>query len=173
MSVRADGTDPRSLTASTGGNRSPDVSPDGRRLAFISTRDGNPEIYEMDAEGGEARRHHQDIGERESSPRWLPNGDLIYVVDKGGGARADAAPAGATGPHPGAARSTSRSWRSTSRRTASESPTWPARSPRPGKGKSQLTLRIQPLAAGSTPTLVPAPARRAGAEPVVLTAAVR
>ena len=56
VSMPADGGDARPLTASTGGNRSPDVSPDGRRVAFVSTRDGNPEIYETDIDGGEARR---------------------------------------------------------------------------------------------------------------------
>jgi uncharacterized protein YjdB len=87
MSVKADGTDPRPLTASTtGGNTAPDVSPDGRRVAFVSTRDGNPEIYEVDLEGGEARRLTK-TGDREGNPRFLPSGDLLYVLDKGSKAR--------------------------------------------------------------------------------------
>lgn len=152
MSVRADGTDPRSLTASTGGNRSPDVSADGRRLAFISTRDGNPEVYVMDAEGGEARRITK-TSERENSPRWLPNGDLIYAVDKGGGARVMRLLAGATGPtqvlqidQPVVALDVSPN----GERIAYVA----GKVAEPGKGKSQLTLRIQTLVAGSRPTLV-------------------
>ena len=42
-----------------------------------------------------------------------------------------------------------------------------------GKGKSQLTLRIQPLGAGSDPAAGPAPTGRAGGEPFVLSAARR
>jgi Tol biopolymer transport system component len=36
VSVRADGTDPRPLTSSVGGNRAPDVSPDGERIAYVA-----------------------------------------------------------------------------------------------------------------------------------------
>ena len=53
--------DARPLTVSTGGNRAPDVSPDGRRVAFVSTRDGNPEIYEAGIDGGDAAAAHQDL----------------------------------------------------------------------------------------------------------------
>jgi hypothetical protein len=153
MSVRPDGTDARPLTASTGGNRSPDVSADGRRVVFVSTRDGNPEIYEMQTEGGEARRITK-TSEREGSPRWLPNGDLIYVVEKGGGARIMRLAAGATTAapllqvdQPVTALDVSRD----GQRIAFVA----GKLAEPGKGKSQqLTLRLQPLAAGSTPTLV-------------------
>ncbi len=152
VSVRADGQDPRVLTASTGGNRSPDVSPDGRRIAFVSARDGNSEIYEMDAEGGEAQRLTK-TSERESSPRWLPNGDLIYVMEKGSGARLMRRAAGAASAaqllqidQPVVALDVSRDGERIAYVAGKLSEA--------GKGKSQLTLRIQPLAAGSTPTLV-------------------
>jgi uncharacterized protein YjdB len=152
MSVRPDGTDARPLTASAGSNRSPAVSADGRRLAFISTRDGNPEIYETPTEGGEARRITK-TSEREANPRWLPNGDLIYVVEKGGGARIMRLAAGATTAvqvlqvdQPVIALDVSRD----GARIAYVA----GRLSAAGKGKSQLTLRIQPLAAGSTPVLV-------------------
>jgi uncharacterized protein YjdB len=152
VSVRADGTDPRPLTASTGGNSSPDVSADGRRIAFVSTRDGNPEIYEMGVEGGEARRITK-TSDRESSPRWLPNGDLIYLVEKGGGARLMRVAAGTTTPmqllridQPVVALDVS----SDGERIAYVA----GKLSEVAKGKSPLTLRIQPLAAGGTPTLV-------------------
>ena len=152
VSVRADGTDPRPLTASTGGNRSPDVSADGRRLAFVSIRDGNPEIYEMSIEGGEARRITK-TSDKENSPRWLPNGDLIYVVEKGGGARIMRVAAGTTTPaqllqidQPVIALDVS---------TDGERIAYVAgKLSEAGKGKSPLTLRLQPLAAGGTPTVV-------------------
>ena len=93
VSVRADGTEPRVITSSPGGNRSADVSPDGRRVAFVSLRDGNPEIYETDIGGGDARRITK-TSDKEASPRYLPNGDLIFIVDKGNKARVMRLPAG-------------------------------------------------------------------------------
>jgi TolB protein len=154
VSVRPDGTDPRPLTASAGGNRAPDVSPDGRRVVFVSTRDGNPELYEVDLAGGEARRLTK-TGDREGSPRFLPNGDLVYVLDKGGKARLMRLAAGST---------------------AAPLPVLEIDQPvigldvspdgqrvayvagklgEAGKGKSRLSLRIQALAPQSTPVLVP------------------
>ena len=85
-SVLADGTDARLLTNSPGGNHSPAVSPDGRTIAFVSAREGNQEIYLMDIAGGEARRlTRSDF--RESSPRFLPGGDLVFVSERGGRSR--------------------------------------------------------------------------------------
>lgn len=37
-------------------NYFPSLSPDGRKIAFTSNRDGNPEIYVMNADGGHLRR---------------------------------------------------------------------------------------------------------------------
>jgi TolB protein len=81
--LRPDGNPPRALTTGAGGNQSPAISADGRSLAFVSTRDGNQEIYVMPAEGGEARRVTR-TDRRESHPRFLPNGDLLFVVERGG-----------------------------------------------------------------------------------------
>jgi hypothetical protein len=153
MSIRADGGDPRPITASSGGNRSPDVSPDGRRVAFVSMRDGRPEIYEAGIDGGEARRLTK-TGDRENSPRYLPNGDLIYVVEKGSKARVMRLPTGGAAPlpvleidQPVIALDVSRD----GERLAYVA----GKLAEGGKGKSQLTLRIQSLGAGSTPLLVP------------------
>ncbi|MEP6688645.1 MAG: Ig-like domain-containing protein [Gemmatimonadales bacterium] len=153
MSILPDGGDPRPITTSTGGNRNPDVSPDGRRVAFISTRDDNPEIYEAGIDGGEARRLTK-TGDRENSPRYLPNGDLIYVVEKGSKARVMRLSAGAAAPlpvmeidQPVIALDVSRD----GERVAYVA----GKLAEAGKGKSQLTLRIQPLGATSTPLLVP------------------
>jgi Tol biopolymer transport system component len=79
----ADGKPPQALTTAPGGNFSPAVSADGRTLAFVSTRDGNQEIYLMPIGGGEARRVTR-TDQRESLPRFLPDGDLLYVVERGG-----------------------------------------------------------------------------------------
>ena len=153
VSIRPDGTDPVLLTRGTGGNQSPDVSPDGRRIAFVSTRDGRPELYEMDVTGGAARRLTKG-SDRESNPRYLPSGDLLFIVDKGGSARLMRLPAGATTAmpllridQPVIALDVSRD----GERIAYVA----GKLAEAGKGKSQLTLRIQALAAGSTPLLVP------------------
>jgi Tol biopolymer transport system component len=154
VSVRADGTDPRPLTSSVGGNRAPDVSPDGRRVVFVSTRDGNPEIYEVELAGGEARRLTK-TGDREASPRFLPTGDLIYVLDKGSKARImRLAAGGAAAPlpvleidQPVVALDVSPD----GERIAYVA----GKVAEAGKGKSQLSLRIQALAPRSTPVLVP------------------
>ena len=81
--IPADGGEARSLTTSSGGNHSPAVSPDGRSIAFISVRDGNQEIYAMNLDGSNQRRLSK-TSERESSPRFFRNGDLAYVVERGG-----------------------------------------------------------------------------------------
>jgi uncharacterized protein YjdB len=78
-----DGGEARSLTTASGGNHSPSVSPDGRSIAFISVRDGNQEIYAMNLDGSNQRRLTK-TSERESSPRFFRNGDLAYVVERGG-----------------------------------------------------------------------------------------
>jgi hypothetical protein len=80
--LRPDGTPPRALTSGPGGNHSAAASADGRTLAFVSTRDGNQEIYLMPAEGGEARRVTR-TEQRESHPRFLPSGDLVFAIERG------------------------------------------------------------------------------------------
>jgi Tol biopolymer transport system component len=81
--LRPDGTPPQALTTGPGGNSAPAVSADGRSLAFVSTRDGNQEIYVMPAEGGGARRI-TTTDQRESHPRFLPDGDLLFAVERVG-----------------------------------------------------------------------------------------
>src|SRR2546426_675593 len=46
----------RKVTEDTTAATEPAFSPDGSRLAFVSTRDGQPEIYIMDADGTDAAR---------------------------------------------------------------------------------------------------------------------
>jgi TolB protein len=84
--LRPDGRPAQALTTGPGGNHSPAISANGRQLAFVSTRDGNQEIYLMPVDGGAPRRV-TSTGQRDSQPRFLPNGDLIYVVERGKGSR--------------------------------------------------------------------------------------
>ncbi|HEX2220441.1 MAG TPA: LpqB family beta-propeller domain-containing protein, partial [Gemmatimonadales bacterium] len=81
--LRPGGRPPQALTTEPGGNHSPAVSADGRSLAFVSTRSGNQEIYLMPVSGGTARRITR-TDEREADPHFLPDGDLLFSVERGG-----------------------------------------------------------------------------------------
>ncbi len=50
----ADGRETRRLTTSPQSDSSPRWSPDGRRIAFISSRSGSPQVWTIDPAGGEA-----------------------------------------------------------------------------------------------------------------------
>jgi uncharacterized protein YjdB len=98
--IPVEGGDSRQLTTTSGGNHSPAVAPDSRTIAFISARDGNPEIYAMGLDGSGQRRLTK-TPTRESSPRFFRNGDLGYVLERGGrsrGSRVMRLPWGASAP---------------------------------------------------------------------------
>jgi TolB protein len=54
--ISPDGNAAVRLTSGAGSNENPVWSPDGRFLAFMSTRNGPPEIYIMGADGSNPRR---------------------------------------------------------------------------------------------------------------------
>jgi Tol biopolymer transport system component len=148
-SIRADGGDLRPLTSSAGGNRSPEVSPDGRSVAFVSTRDGNPEIYEMDLEGTNPRRLTR-TGDHKASPHFLPSGDLVFATEKKVLRIVSGAPVPAVllqTDQPIVAMDVSRD----GERIAYVA----GKLAEAGRGKNQLTLRLQALTRGSTPLSVP------------------
>jgi Tol biopolymer transport system component len=78
--VAPDGTGEVNLTQSPDSYESaPTWSPDGQKLAFVTGRDGNPEIYVMNANGSGQQRltlntHHDHL------PLWSPKGDRIAFV---------------------------------------------------------------------------------------------
>ena len=47
--MRADGSNVTRLNTGLSEGATPAWSPDGRYIAFVSDRDGNPEIYRIDA----------------------------------------------------------------------------------------------------------------------------
>src|SRR6266705_1273163 len=74
-SIHPDGTGFRQISESTP-DKSPKVepawSPDGKSIAFVGTRDGNPEIYLCDPEGKDLRRITNDPA-RDEHPAWSPD----------------------------------------------------------------------------------------------------
>jgi Tol biopolymer transport system component len=83
--MNADGSGQRRLT-SNGGivknldtdlvDQDPAWSPDGRTIAFESTRDGNFEIYSMSADGSGQTRLTNHLG-LDALPEWSPDGTRI------------------------------------------------------------------------------------------------
>ncbi len=67
--VDVTGSQVRQLTHGEGSNEDPTWSPDGRVLAFSSTRDGRRRIYAMDADGS-APRPVGDVPGPSSTPSW-------------------------------------------------------------------------------------------------------
>ncbi len=61
-------------------NLSPTYSPDGRRVAFVSTRAGNAQIYVMDADGANQRALDLAAGPgtgNSYAPDWSPDGERV------------------------------------------------------------------------------------------------
>ncbi len=73
-----DGSDARQLTRGPGLDRSPQWSPDGSRLAFISTRGGLAQVFLIARDGGEARQLGR-LPQGVSDLRWTPGGDALVV----------------------------------------------------------------------------------------------
>ncbi len=72
------------LTQVTQGCFEPSVSPDGMEVAYVCSREGDPEIYVARADGTEERRltafHRED-----RTPLWSPDGKwLVFVSDREG-----------------------------------------------------------------------------------------
>ena len=77
LSARLDGTGELNFTNSeTVSESSLGWSPDGTRFAFVSNRDGNPELYVQDLAGNRTRLTTTP-GVFEADPDWSPDGQTI------------------------------------------------------------------------------------------------
>ncbi|HBY59344.1 MAG TPA: hypothetical protein DEH78_05950 [Solibacterales bacterium] len=65
---------PSPQVASTSIEMSPSLSPDGARIAFSSTRSGDPEVWVADADGANAVQVTNKVGVYQGSPSWSPDG---------------------------------------------------------------------------------------------------
>lgn len=75
----------RRLTFAEGNDLSPMYSPDGRRIAFESNRDGNTEIYVMNADGSNQRNVSNFPGAADHGPVWSPDGRQIMFYSNRAG----------------------------------------------------------------------------------------
>ncbi len=77
--INYDGSDNRPVTSGNFHDSSPRWSPDGKRLAFLSDRDGSPQIYERWTDTGEVERV-TNLAEGPSGISWSPDGQQIAFL---------------------------------------------------------------------------------------------
>ncbi|MBK9925664.1 MAG: serine/threonine-protein kinase [Anaerolineales bacterium] len=85
--INADGSGQKPLTVVPGSDFDPDWSPDGRRIAFTSLRDGKKDIYILTLESGAINRITSVSGDvqENSQPSWSPFGNqIVYTVKRVG-----------------------------------------------------------------------------------------
>jgi Tol biopolymer transport system component len=80
------GSPAQRLTTESADEAQPTYSPDGRRIAFRSNRDGNYEIYVMNAEGtGQTRLTRYSPNRFAAQPSWAPDGrHILYRANPAG-----------------------------------------------------------------------------------------
>lgn len=66
----------------TGIEAAPDLSPNGRRLAFMSNRSGSMEIWACDHQGGNCHQLTSFGGPHTGSPRWSPDSGWIAFTSR-------------------------------------------------------------------------------------------
>lgn len=73
---------PTQLTYTRATESSPTWSPDGKRIAFTTTRDGDtdPQIYVLDILGGGEAQRYTTLPGGASDPRWSPDGKRILFT---------------------------------------------------------------------------------------------
>jgi tricorn protease len=72
-----DGANPRRVTSHPGEERSPFFSPDGKRIAFTASYDGNVDVFVIPAEGGEPARLTWHPGE-DVVRGFTPDGQVLF-----------------------------------------------------------------------------------------------
>jgi serine/threonine protein kinase len=76
--MNADGSGQKQLTADTGTNTGPSITPDGRQIVFSSSRAGTSNIWIMDIDGSNPRK--LTSGSRDISPSCSPDGQWVLYT---------------------------------------------------------------------------------------------
>jgi dipeptidyl aminopeptidase/acylaminoacyl peptidase len=80
--VPTSGGEPRQFTSGSHQDHSPRWSPDGRQIAFVSTRSGDKsQIYLIGLNGGEARKL-TDRPQGATDPAWSPDGKRLAFLSR-------------------------------------------------------------------------------------------
>src|SRR6267378_4542145 len=79
------GGDARLIDGGMAFDSQPKFSPDGKRIAFLSDRDGNENVWIMNADGSDAKQLSKDASGEFASPSWSPDGNYVFVSKAGFG----------------------------------------------------------------------------------------
>ncbi len=83
--VNADGTDLHNLSNNPANDSRARWAPDGKRIVFVSDRNGNRDIYVMNIDGSDVRQL-TDAPEEDDLPAWSPDGQkIVFQSNRGGG----------------------------------------------------------------------------------------
>jgi TolB protein len=84
--VQAGGGRPKRVASYQGMNTGASFSPDGSKIAVTLSKDGNPEIYILDASTGKVLKRLTDNRAIDTSPAWSPDGrEIAFVSNREGG----------------------------------------------------------------------------------------
>jgi Tol biopolymer transport system component len=74
----------RQVTAAPGWETDPALSPDGTLIAYVSDESGQPDLWVIDARGGNALRLTDDAA-ADRNPAWMPDGSAVIFESERSG----------------------------------------------------------------------------------------
>jgi len=83
--MNSDGSGVQQLTFDNVNTHDPDWSPDSKRIVYASNKDGDWEIYVMNANGSNKTQLTSNVGIEDNYPAWSPDGQIIaYSSNRSG-----------------------------------------------------------------------------------------